>query len=55
MKLDYDFHRPMEIDYIYSNAIAEAKKVGFPMPCLEMLEAQLRFLEAGREKPTVQK
>ena len=46
MKLDYDFHRPMEIDYIYSNAIAEARKAGFSMPCLEMLEAQLRFLEA---------
>lgn len=48
MKLDYDFHRPMEIDYIYSNAIAEARKAGFSMPCLEMLEAQLRFLEATR-------
>ena len=46
MKLDYDFHRPMEIDYIYSNAIARAHKAGFSMPCLEMLEAQLRFLEA---------
>lgn len=50
MKLDYDFHRPMEIDYIYSNAIAEARKAGFPMPCLEMLEAQLRFLEATRNR-----
>lgn len=44
MKLDYDFHRPMEIEYLYSNAIAEAHKVGFAMPCLEMLEAQLKFL-----------
>ena len=50
MKLDYDFHRPMEIDYIYSNAIAEAHKAGFSMPCLEMLEAQLRFMEATRNK-----
>ena len=45
MKLDYDFHRPMEIDYLYTRAIAEAHKAGFSMPCLEMLEAQLRFLE----------
>lgn len=45
MKLDYDFHRPMEIDYLYTRAISEAHKAGFSMPCLEMLEAQLRFLE----------
>ena len=45
MKLDYDFHRPMEIDYLYSNAIAEAHRAGYTMPCLEMLEAQLRFLQ----------
>lgn len=45
MKLDYDFHRPMEIDYLYSNAIAEAHRAGYAMPCLEMLEAQLRFLQ----------
>jgi len=45
MKLDYDFHRPMEIDYLYSNAIAEAHRAGYTMPCLEMLEAQLQFLQ----------
>lgn len=45
MKLDYDYHRPMEIDYLYSNAIAEAHRAGYTMPCLEMLEAQLRFLQ----------
>ena len=45
MKLDYDFHRPMEIDDLYSNAIAEAHRAGYAMPCLEMLEAQLRFLQ----------
>ncbi|MBQ4621975.1 MAG: 2-dehydropantoate 2-reductase [Bacteroidaceae bacterium] len=45
MKLDYDFHRPMEIDYLYSNAITEAHRAGYAMPCLEMLEAQLRFLQ----------
>ena len=47
MKLDFDFHRPMEIYYLYSRPIAEAKKVGFEMPKLAMLEAELRFIEAG--------
>ena len=47
MKLDFDFHRPMEIDYLYTRPIAEAKKVGFEMPKLAMLEAELRFIEAG--------
>ncbi len=44
MRLDYDFHRPMEIDYLYTRPIAEAKKVGFHMTKLEMLEQELRFL-----------
>lgn len=48
MKLDHDFHRPMEIDYLYTRAIAEAQKAGFAMPCLEMLEAQLRFIQEKR-------
>ncbi len=43
MKLDYDFHRPMEIYYLYSRPIEEAKKVGFAMPKLAMLEALLKF------------
>lgn len=46
MKLDYDHHRPMEIDYLYTRPIAEARKAGYPMPKLEMLEAELRFLAA---------
>ena len=44
MKLDYDFHRPMEIYYLYSRPIFLAKKSGFEMKKLEMLEAQLKFL-----------
>ncbi len=45
MKLDFDNGRPMEIEYLYSRPIAEAKKVGFDMPKLAMLEAELRFIE----------
>ena len=48
MKLDYDFHRPMEIEYLYTRPIAEAKKAGFDMPKLAMLEAELKFIEELR-------
>jgi 2-dehydropantoate 2-reductase len=43
MKLDYDYKRPMEIDAIYSQAIARALKSGFRMVQVEMLEKQLHF------------
>ena len=43
MKLDYDFHRPMEIHYLYTRPIEIARAAGFRMPKLEMLEAELRF------------
>lgn len=46
MKLDYEYHRPMEIDFLYTNAIKAAHSVGYTMPCLEMLEAQLRFIDS---------
>lgn len=48
MKLDYDFHRPMEIEYIYSKPIQAAKDAGFIMPNVSMLEKQLRFIVAQR-------
>ena len=46
MKLDFDFHRPMEIHYLYTRPIEIARAAGFRMSKLEMLEAELRFLEA---------
>ena len=46
MKLDYDHHRPMEIPYLYTRPIEEARRVGFAMPKLEMLEAELRFIQS---------
>ena len=46
MKLDFDFHRPMEIDYLYSRPIAIAREAGYRMRKLEMLEAELRFKQA---------
>ena len=45
MRLDYDFHRPMEIYYLYTRPIAEARAGGFEMPRLQMLERELLFLD----------
>jgi len=45
MKLDYDFHRRMEIHYLYERPIEIAREAGFPMPRLEMLMQELMFLE----------
>lgn len=44
MKIDFDFHRPMEINYLYTRPLAMAREGGCPMPKLDMLEAELRFL-----------
>eukprot|EP00833_Pecoramyces_ruminatium_P000034 jgi/Orpsp1_1/1174066/evm.model.c7180000048805.1 len=46
MKLDFDFHRPMEIKYIYSRPIEIAREAGYRMSKLEMLEAELKFLQS---------
>ena len=45
MRLDYDFHRKMEIYYLYTRPIEIAREAGFRMSKLEMLEAELKFLE----------
>lgn len=46
MKLDYDFRRPLEIEYIYTRPVAEASKCGYRMASVSMLEKQLRFIQA---------
>ena len=48
MKLDFDFHRPMEVYYLYTRPIMEARKVGFDMPKLAMLEAELKYIDTLR-------
>ena len=45
MRLDYDFHRKMEIYDLYTRPIEIAREAGYRMPKLEMLEAELKFLE----------
>ena len=48
MRLDYDFHRPMEIHYLYTRPIAIAREAGFAMPKLEMLQQQLLFIDSHK-------
>lgn len=50
MKLDFDFHRPMEIHYLYTRPIEIAREAGYRMRKLEMLEAELRFLEERNKR-----
>jgi len=45
MRLDYDFHRQMEIYYLHTRPIEIAREAGFRMSKLEMLEAELKFLQ----------
>ncbi|GAT62109.1 putative 2-dehydropantoate 2-reductase [Paludibacter jiangxiensis] len=47
MKLDFDFKRPMEIEYIYSRPVKAAMEAGYAMKKVAMLESQLRFIQAG--------
>ena len=51
MKLDFDFKRPMEIYYLYTRPIEIARKAGYQMKKLEMLEAELRFLDHRQRTP----
>ena len=48
MKLDYDHHRDMEIEYIYSKPIQTALEAGFVMHKVSMLEKQLQFIQSNR-------
>lgn len=50
MKLDFDFHRPLEIEYIYSRPIEAAAKSGYNMILTRMLEQQLHFIQAQYSK-----
>ncbi|MBR0488864.1 MAG: putative 2-dehydropantoate 2-reductase [Prevotella sp.] len=50
MRLDYDFRRRMEIYYLYTRPLAIAREAGCRMPKLEMLEAELQFLEEANMK-----
>lgn len=52
MKIDYDEHRPLEIEAIFGNPLRVAQQVGVHLPQITMLYQQLKFLDtrnrAGR-------
>jgi 2-dehydropantoate 2-reductase len=46
LKVDFDDHRPMEVEAIYGNPLRAAQQAGARMPLVETLYRQLRFLDA---------
>jgi 2-dehydropantoate 2-reductase len=46
MKIDFDQHKPMEVDAIYGNPVRRAHAAGGAMPLVETLYRQLMFLDA---------
>jgi 2-dehydropantoate 2-reductase len=50
MKLDYDNHRKMELEYMYLRPLAQAKAAGRELPTIEMLANQLAFMEENCNK-----
>lgn len=46
MKIDFDRKNPMELEAIYGNPIRVAQANGEPMPLVEMLYRELKFLDA---------
>ena len=47
MKLDRDYHRPMEVYYLYTRPIQEAASAGVDMPLLKDLEQKLLKIIGG--------
>ncbi len=45
MKLDYDHHRPLELETIFHNPIQMARRNRVATPLMEMLYQQLQFLD----------
>jgi 2-dehydropantoate 2-reductase len=46
MKIDYDEHRPMEVEAILGNPLCSAQDRGIELPQVSMLYQQLKFLNA---------
>jgi 2-dehydropantoate 2-reductase len=46
LKVDFDDHRPMEVEAIYGNPLRAAQQAGAAMPLVETLYRQLKFLDA---------
>jgi 2-dehydropantoate 2-reductase len=50
MKIDYDEHRPMEVEAIFGNPFRAAQQAGAQSPLIGMLYRQLKFLDARNRK-----
>lgn len=50
MKIDYDEHRPLEIETILLNPLKAAQAVGVELPLISMLYQQLQFLDTRNTK-----
>jgi len=48
MKLDYDHHRPLELEAMFQNPLALAQAQGLDWPCIRSLYEQLQFLADRR-------
>jgi 2-dehydropantoate 2-reductase len=48
MKLDYDAHRPLEVEAILGDPTRAAQQAGVAVPLMEMLYRQVQFLNPGR-------
>lgn len=46
MKIDYDEHRPLEIEAIFGNPLRAAQQAGVYLPQITVLYQQLKFLDA---------
>ena len=46
MKIDYDCHRPLEVEAMFGNPMRAAQAVGVAVPKITMLYQQLKFLDA---------
>jgi 2-dehydropantoate 2-reductase len=47
MKIDFDEHRPMEVEAIFGNPLRAAQAAGAKSPLLETLYRQLQFLNSA--------
>ena len=50
MKIDYDEHRPMEVEAIYGNPLRAAEAAGARSPLVGLLYRQLQFLDAANRR-----
>ena len=51
MKIDFDEHKPMEVEAIYGHPLRAARNAGAALPVVAMLYRQLKFLDARQASP----